>query len=302
MNKRFYLVLSILFSFSIWIGIALSENYFVTITLPLKVIDIPENFSASSNIPQQITLKIKAEGWKLLPFEFGKKNYFYISAKNDSTTFTQDLYSSLEINPWFDNTIKIIEILPKTINVQILKKVEKTIKVKPLIDLKFKKGFGLASNIIVIPDSILIKGPVKEIDFVKEIETIPVKLFNLDKKTEIICELNSLYGFENEVKSVKIVLDVQRIIENTITEIPIKIRNLPENINVLLIPTTIDLTLKGGIDYFIKFNRNEVSAFTDYNEIIRDTLGYIKPEIIVPTNFTLISYKPEIIKYIIKKY
>ena len=302
MNKRFYLVLSILFSFSIWIGIALSENYFVTITLPLKVIDIPENFSASSNIPQQITLKIKAEGWKLLPFEFGKKNYFYISAKNDSTTFTQDLYSSLEINPWFDNTIKIIEILPKKINVQILKKVEKTIKVKPLIDLKFKKGFGLASNIIVIPDSILIKGPVKEIDFVKEIETIPVKLFNLDKKTEIICELNSLYGFENEVKSVKIVLDVQRIIENTITEIPIKIRNLPENINVLLIPTTIDLTLKGGIDYFIKFNRNEVSAFTDYNEIIKDTLGYIKPEIIVPTNFTLISYKPEIIKYIIKKY
>jgi YbbR domain-containing protein len=301
-NKRFYLVLSILFSFSIWIGIALSENYFVTITLPLKVIDIPENFSASSNIPQQITLKIKAEGWKLLPFEFGKKNYFYISAKNDSTTFTQDLYSSLEINPWFDNTIKIIEILPKKINVQILKKVEKTIKVKPLIDLKFKKGFGLASNIIVIPDSILIKGPVKEIDFVKEIETIPVKLFNLDKKTEIICELNSLYGFENEVKSVKIVLDVQRIIENTITEIPIKIRNLPENINVLLIPTTIDLTLKGGIDYFIKFNRNEVSAFTDYNEIIKDTLGYIKPEIIVPTNFTLISYKPEIIKYIIKKY
>lgn len=302
MNKKFYLIISIFFSITIWISIALSDYYYSSYTLPLSVIDLPKNYTTSSKLPEFVTVKIKAEGWKLIPLEFGTQKSFLISARNDSASFTENLLTSVELNPWYNNKMNIIEIAPKNLKVILVPKVEKRIKVKPVLDLEFNRGFGLASELIIEPDSVTIKGPASEIDLINEIETLPIQLRNLDHSLDVIAEIKSHKGFESNVNNVKISLDVQRIIENTINDVKITIDNLPSNVEVVLIPKTVNVILRGGIEYFSKYNNNDILAKIDYLDIVSDTLGYLKPEIHIPKNFSLISVRPDIIKYIIKQY
>lgn len=302
MNKKFYLIISIFFSITIWISIALSDYYYSSYILPLSVIDLPENYIPSSKLPEFVTVKIKAEGWKLIPLEFGAQKSFFISAKNDSVSFTENLLTSVELNPWYNNKMNILEVTPKNLTVNLFPKVEKRIKVKAVLDLEFKRGFGLASELIIKPDSVTIKGPASEINLIKEIETLPIQFKNLDKSIDVIAEIKSLKGFETNVNNVKISLDVQRIIENTISDIQITVDNLPPNIEVVLIPKTVNIILRGGIEYFSKYNKNDILAKIDYKDIVSDTLGYLKPEIHIPKHFSLISVRPDIIKYIIKQY
>lgn len=301
MNK-FYLIISVFFSITIWISIALSDYYYSSYMLPLRVVDLPENYTPSSKLPEFVTLKIKAEGWKLLPLEFGTQKNFFISAKNDSVSFSENLLNSIELNPWYNNKMNILEISPKNITVNLVPKVEKKIPVKPILDLDFKRGFGLASELIITPDSITIKGPADKINFIKEIETLPFQLKNLDKSLDVIAEIKSIRGIETDANNVKISLDVQRIIENTINDIQIFIDNLPPNIEVVLIPRTVNIILRGGIEYFSKYSNGDIIAKVDYKDIVSDTLGYLRPEIHIPKNFSLISVKPDIVKYIIKQY
>jgi len=302
LNKKFYLIVSIFFSFTIWISIALSDYYYSSYVLPLEVIDLPDNFTPSSKMPAFVTLKIKADGWTLLPFEFGAKKNFVISAKKDSANFSENLLNSIELNHWYNNKMNIIEITPKNISVNLLPKVEKRIPIKPLLNLEFKRGFGLASEIILEPDSISLRGPANEINLINEVETLPIELKKLDKSVEVFTELKSPKGFETNLHSVKIYLDIQRIINNTINDVQIIVENIPPNTEVILNPKTVNIILRGGIDYFSKYDNNDILAKIDYKEIISDTLGYLKPEIHLPKNLSLISVKPDIIKYIIKKY
>lgn len=302
MNKKLYLVISILFSITFWISIALSENYYSSFTLPLKIIDIPANYTSSSKLPENITVKVKAEGWNLLFFEFRTNKFFYVSAKNDSVKFTENLLQALDINPWYNNEMNIIEVYPKTLTIELEPKFEKLVKVKPILEIEFKRGFGLASEVITEPDSILIKGPLSDIIKLVEIETNPIKLKNLERKTEVSAKLKTYRGYDTDIQNVKVLLDVQRIIENSIYDVQIQIENLPENIEVVLIPNSLNLTLRGGIEYFSKYSNRDIIATIDYNDVLSDTLGYLSPKIQIPKEFSLISVKPDIFRYIIKKY
>jgi hypothetical protein len=301
-NKKFYLIISFFFSLTIWISIALSDYYYSTYTLPLNIIDVPENYTPSSKLPEFVRVKLKAEGWKLIPLEFGTQKYFFVSVKNDSVSFTENLLSSIELNPWYNNKMNILEITPKNLKINLVPKVERKIKIKPILNLGFKKGFGLASEIIIEPDSILLKGPANEIDFIKEIETLPIQYKNLDKSISSTVEIRKIKGFETDLSNVKVYLDVQRIIENTISDVNISIENLPKNIDLVLIPKTVNIILRGGIEYFSKYDNNDIIAKIDYKDVVSDTLGYLRPEIHIPKHFSLISVKPDIIKYIIKQY
>lgn len=302
MNKKFFILISFFISIVIWVSIALSEYYYSSYKLELLVVDVPENYTVSSSTPEFVTVKIKGEGWTLLPLEFGAQKSFIISAKNDSSNFTQNLISSIQLNSWYNNKMNILEINPQEIKIKIEPKVERLVRIQPKIELGFKRGFGLASDIVIQPESVIVKGPFSEVRFLNFIETEEVVLKELDEPTEVIVALKNYKGFEPSIYNVKILLDVQRIIENTISDVPIIVENVPINVEVHTFPKTLNLTLRGGIDYFSKYDKGEFVAKIDFKDILKDTLGYLRPDIQIPKNFDLVSTKPDIVKYIIKKF
>lgn len=303
MNKKIYIVIvSVLFSITVWVSIALSDEYYSTYKLPIAIIDLPSGYSVGNNLPETITVRLKGDGWKLMSFELGSTEYFYVSVKGDSGVITANLLANVENNPWFTSGINILDINPKNIRIVVEPIVEKKLKIIPKLKLDFKEGYSLATQVLVEPDSVLIRGPGSVIKKMETYSTKEISLKNLDQKTNFIAELEELRGFETDLKFVNVTLDVQRIVENSINDIPLSVINKPENVDVILIPNTISCTFRGGVNILGKVSVNDIIATVDYNSVVNDTLGFVKPEIQSPENLNLLSVRPDKLKYVIKKF
>jgi hypothetical protein len=80
------------------------------------------------------------------------------------------------------------------------------------------------------------------------------------------------------------------------------VNNIPKDRSVVLIPNTINCSLRGGINILGKVNQNEISASINYGDIVYDTVGSVQPNIIIPENTRLVFIKPMRLSYIIKKF
>jgi hypothetical protein len=109
---------------------------------------------------------------------------------------------------------------------------------------------------------------------------------------------NILWRSQNEVR---LIINIELTAEKEFQDVEIKIDNLPEDRDVLLIPQNLDIQLKGGVNQLSAVDKNRLIAKIDYNSILRDTTGSLIPIFIVPDGCSVISFRPEKIQYVIKK-
>jgi hypothetical protein len=286
----------------VWVSIALSDEYYSIYRLPIEIIDLPSGYTVGNNLPETVTVRLKGDGWKLMSFELGSSKSYYVSVKGDSGVISANLLTNVENNPWLATGINILDITPKNIRIVVEAIAEKKLKIIPELKLDFKEGYSLASKVIVEPESVLFRGPFSIICQMETYKTKEISLKNLDQRTMLQAEVEELRGFEPAQKVVNIILDVQRIVENTISDIPVNVINKPSNVDVVLIPNSVSCTFRGGVNILGKVTSADIIATVDYYSVISDTLGFIRPEIQSPENLNLLSVKPDKLKYVIKKY
>ena len=296
------IIVSVIFSLSIWGSISLSGIYYAEVSVPLKLKDIPGSYAVASPLPKKITLKLKGEGWKLLTLNLGKNVNFVVSANNDTGTKVLNLKNFLAENNWLRSNLDVIDIQPDTVSCIIDRKIKKKLPVFADIHLEFKPGYGLAKDIKIEPESVYVEGPRKILKKLSTISTLPLKLSSLDRKITKSVAFTNFPGTRVNVKNVKITLDVERIVDKEFSEIPVEVFDVPPDRDVVLLPNKISCSLRGGIELLGKLNINKIKAYVHYHEVVMDTLGSIVPHIDNPVNTKLVYIKPERLRYIIKKF
>ena len=183
MKKNLHIiVLSIVFSIILWISISLSNDYYATVTVPIQLINFPTGYSTASEIPKDISVKLKGKGWKLLGVNLSTKSDYTISVE-DSGRVNVDLYNYLGENQWLSSDIEVIDITPDTLSFLVEKDYMKKVSIIPVLNLKFKDGYGLAKPIQVIPDSTTLYGPMSVVKNLSFVYTSRKTLENLDNFT-----------------------------------------------------------------------------------------------------------------------
>ena len=301
-NKIIIIIASILFSILIWGSITLSDQFFSSMDMDIIVVNQPTGYSCGFVDPETVSLKIKAKGWQLLSLRLGGENQFLISADNDSGLMSKDPFNQLNENTWISSGINIIEISPRKITYDVEKIKVKKVKIIPEVKLDFSNDYGLATPIKVFPDSVLVAGPKSIMDTLSFVKTNPLELTSLDSPTKVIAEIKEVRGFQFERKSVELNLDVQRIVEKVFTDIKVVINDIPKDRHIVLIPNTLECSLRGGISILGKINSDQITASVFYSQIVYDTTGTIMPRLIIPENTQLVFTKPARLNYIIKKF
>ena len=303
MKKKIPLILiSILFSVIIWGTISLSEEYYENVDVPLQITDLPANYTIGKGVPQNVTLKLSGEGWKLLSVNIGKDVSFNVSVKGDSGLKKIKLKDFLADNRWMLSELNIMDIIPETISFSVEKKVSKKVPIVADLILNFKAGFGLGKPVELEPDSVLVTGPQSIVGPLKEIETQPVKLSSLDKATIKNIGFVNLTGTTYETKFVTINMDVQRIVDEQFDDINVEVLDVPPDRDVILLPNKISCSVRGGIGILGKLQKDQFRAYVFYRDVILDTLGSVVPKIEIPSNTELQFIKPEHLRYVIKTF
>ena len=303
MKKNLHIIIiSIIFSIILWVSISLSNDYYATFKIPLKLVNFPEGYTIGSSIPQNISVKLKGEGWKLAALKLGRDADYVVSAGKEPGKQLINLYNYLVDNQWLSSDIEVIDISPDTISYRIEKIASTQAEIIPDLNLNFKPGFGLATEMIIKPESTIVFGPASKVKNLRAVPTEKLSFNNLDDRVEEKVPLIKIPGMNYSNASVNIVLNVQKIVDKNFDNLPVEIIDVPPDRNVVLLPNNISVGLRGGIDVLAKLDNKQLKAHITYRDIVLDTLGSVAPKVELPDNTSLIYIKPERLRYIIKKF
>lgn len=295
-------VAAVLFSFVLWGSISLSDYYYANINVKLSFINFPNGYTTGSALPENISIRVKGQGWKLVSLNVSPDADFKVSARNDSGRQSVNLYNNLEYNRYLTSELEIIDIIPDTINFFVEKIISKKVQVVPELDLDFKPGYGLATESKYSPDSVLVYGPKSFIRNLTQVKTETISFKGLDSKVKTIAALPRKNGVTYNNSVINVSLDVQRIVDKQFYDIDIEVVDVPIGKNVLLLPNKIECSVRGGIEVLGKLDKGQFRAYVYYHDVLADTLGSVLPNIDLPLNTNLQFIKPERLRYVIKSF
>jgi len=302
-RKKLYIFFAaVIFAIIFWGSISLSDNYYATFDVALKLVDFPGGYTTGSNLPDNVSIKLKGEGWKLVTLNIGAESEYRVSVESDSGLKYVNLYNNLADNRWILSETEIIDIKPDTIAFFVERIISRKIPVIVDLSLEFKPGYGLANDILVVPDSVIVSGPLSIMKELKEIPTVRKSLSSLDNKKVVNINLPKSTGITYNNNEIEVVLDVQRIVDKQFDNIPVDVLDVPQDISVVLLPNTVGCSVRGGVNVLGNLNNDKFKAFLFYSDIVNDTLGSVVPHVELPENTSLMFIKPERVRYIIKTF
>lgn len=303
MNKKInIIIISFIFSIVLWVLISLSNEFYTSIKVNLKVIDLPYGYIPGSIHPSNIVIKLKGKGWKLAAESLGAESDFFVSAKYDSGKINLNLFNSLSDNRWLANDVEVIKIDPDTLSFYVEKIASRKMKISPHLYLTYKLGYGLAEPVYIYPESTIVYGPWSVIKNLTSIPTENITYANTDSRIKEKISLAPLSGVSYGVNSALLFLDIQKIVDVNFDGLPVKIYDIPADRDIFILPNKISIGVKGGIEFLGKLSPDQFKVSVNYRNIVLDTLGSVAPDIQMPPNLSLIYIKPERLRYIIKKY
>ena len=296
------LIISIAFSVIIWGTISLSEEYYANVNVSLRVVGFPNGYTIGNEIPENITIKLRGIGWKLFSVNIGKDVTYNISVNEDSGFKQIKLMDHLTDNRWMLSELDIIDIVPNSLSFSIERRVNKKLPIVADLSLDFKAGYGLAKQIVLEPDSVVIDGPQSVVNSLTEIKTKAIRLSSLDRFTIKNIDFIYLPGTSFGTRFVSVNFDIQRIVDKQFDDIYVEVLDVPPDRDVILLPNKISCNVRGGIEILGKLEKDQFRAFVFYRDVVLDTLGNVIPHIEHQVNTTLKYIKPERLRYIIKKF
>lgn len=290
----------------IWFLNALSKNYTTEIDYPMVYTDFPEGKVLVGEAPGHLELRINSIGYSILRYKILRKPVpisFKVSAFNlnweqkSSMAFILTRYLNEQISSQLPSELQVLDIKPDTLYFHFSDSESRMVKVAPDLAYTMDKQFTLKNEIQMIPDSILVTGPVVIMDTLSQILTEHSDLGILSRDYRDNLRLKEEPDLEYELSRVECMIEMERFTELQLT-IPIEVENVPDTIKLQTFPSGIKLTCRIGLSKYEHVKGHPFRALVDYSEI--DERSEVLPVDVLNLPDYLLSYEyyPKTVEYL----
>lgn len=301
-KELFIFILFTLIAFLFWGAIALSDEYTLNVSIPIRINLTEANLAVENSVPEFLDIKIRGSGWSILKIKYLQKPIFDLKIDNPREDFNIQLTNLTGDLLSLPKDVKILSIRPERIRLVFDLAVEKKVKIYPRLNVSVKEGYEIVSLIKVEPEEIVIKGTKTVLAEIDSLPTEEVWCKDVSESrminTQLADTLRNLIYFENI--PVRISFDVQQIADRDFEKIPVHLINLPVDNEVNIFPSFVDLKLRGGINILGLLNTDSIYVFVDYNKY-KGIDDEIVPEFKLPYGVRVIEYFPKQFKLIVRK-
>lgn len=241
--------------------------------IPVKVTGVPSNVHFLSQLPDTLTVSVSAQGTAFIKMLFmpdPKLELRFSDYSNGGEQFHVDNAQLMRVmNKNFSSAITIKSVLPGEISA---KYTDIPGKLVPLVvEHDIEAGpFHAIGDVTLSQDSVLVYGDSKTLKSVTEAYCY----FKESGLTETIVRkvtVESIKGAVVEPRFIEATIPVEKVMKMKM-KVPISVRNAPENVNVVIIPSKVDVSFRVPLS---KYNSNNIviTAVVDYNSIDVNTPG-----------------------------
>ncbi len=301
-NKLPAILFSFFFSIGIWVYVTFSQNFYRSFTLPIEYVNLPKQTAIRPDIPNEVNLTIRANGWRMLSLALSGDNVFKVAVGKEAGKSFISLIDHRIDNDWLGSDLNIIDINPARVELAFDPVLRKKVPVSLRMNINFRTGFLLASDPIITPDSIEVSGAR---ELIRKYDSVLTELFSYENADESFTENIQLApekGVKYDQNIVSVRFDVQKVSDREFSGIPVEVLSVPPGREIHVTPSTISVGVRGGIDILAGMKAEDISVSVQYNDIMADTLGLIRPDIRVSKNIKVVNVNPGALSYIIKKF
>jgi hypothetical protein len=296
---------------SFWFLNALSKTYTVDLIAPVKYVNLPNNKTLASSLPDQFELTIESHGFTILRH---KINFLFLPLEFDVNELTNDRMTEnkksyfvfptrqflTELSYQISNDGKIININPDTLTFVFGKLGQKRLKVKPDLQLSLKKQYQVSGNITTIPDSVMISGAQITIDTMKFAYSQKYTFSEVDQSVETSVMIKSENDLFFEPQEVKLKIPVDEYTEAA-QLVPVLLNDQPADVNIKLFPSKVKVNFLVGLSRFSEIHPEDFKLAVSYNDIVDNKQRLrIKAESVPPFLYDIKIF-PEELEYLIEK-
>jgi hypothetical protein len=230
-----------------WFLNALNKTYTTNINFPLYFDYDRENFVPVKSLPTQVRINVTGPGWDLFKRSTGVKIAPFEIPLERPADVKKIVGSNLP--KFFSNQIEGLEInfvLTDTLYLDLEPKAGRWITLRmDSVETNLKKGYGLASEVSILPDSVFIEGPARIITRFKEPFQLGLRQRNIDEDfmDDVEIDLPSSEVIRRDPPTVAVMFDVERLV--TIQDsLLISIENVPTTVSYVeskYIPVTLQI-------------------------------------------------------------
>lgn len=293
----------------LWFLNALNKDYTSKISYPVKYTDFPEGKFLVSDLPQNMTLEVKAKGFALIAYQIRtsfqpiiiniNNSSHHSLEKNNIFKYTLNLNDIKDkISAQLHSGIKLLGIQPGKIDLTFSPAVSKKIAVYPVVHYTLKQQYILKNGIQCTPDSILASGPAQIMDTLQYIYTDPWDAGEIKKERTQTVTLSPVHGIQFNDTKIKIEMQPERYTEAGST-IPIQVLNLPDSLKIRLFPETVEITYDIGLSQYDAVKDSDFAFTVDYKKI---KAGALLPVQVTrtPAYIKDLRYTPQKVEFILE--
>jgi len=252
-----------------WFFNALNKTYTTNINFPLAFDYDLENFIPVDRLPQHVRLNVTGNGWELFKRSTGVKidplqiplerpaEVKKIVGSGLTFAFANQL-DGLEIN----------HVLSDTLYLDLEPKIGRWVKLAvDSIQYNIKQGFGLTSEIAVMPDSTYLQGPKRLIEKIREPVILNIPQRNIDEHyiENIEVELPFQELITREPHAVSVMFNVEEMItvEDSVTVV---VENIPPSVLEVMNSRKLPVVLTIPESYMEGLEMDSVKAVLDLKD------------------------------------
>ncbi len=253
---------------ALWLNINMQKDFETTVDIPIRLTNVFRNKTLLEPIPENARIKIRSKGRHILLSDFSRNLFFEI----DGSGFSDSAVIRLNMDYFINASGKEIEPLfifhPQEVSVKYDDYL--SLKVPVILNYQFNTapGYVTSGKLSVLPDSVTLEGPESKVRKIKALQT--KKLSEKDISTSIAryvpLALTDSLSIKYSVRSVEIKQEIERKGSNTF-KAPVRIVNKPENMNILLDPIAIDITVIGPVSALQKISSDNFSVTADAGDL-----------------------------------
>lgn len=288
-------ITAFIFGIAVWMYVMSLNTFQLTITVPVRLVKLPEMLAIASKPPQSLSITLEGEPFELMRLrnrikdgdssvasviidlqdaELGSSR-MHISAKNFSA-------------PAFPN-IKFIE--PDNqflfVDIELDTKIERHIPIRSNVVFNVESGYLLTDEPKLTPDFITVAGARNTITRIIEIPTDSLNFDSLqhDSVYSIPLNFNQISSYVKPSDSkIDISVNVQKISKKQFEKIPVQLIGRYDKNAAKLVPDTIAVEITGGDAILDSITDKNVELFIEINRFAIEDVDSLAPTIKLKLN------------------
>lgn len=286
----------------LWLFVVSNNNYSTIINIPIEVRNLNERKKAyKKEIPQIAKVRFKGKGRSIIKSlilkDFVKDFKLVIDLDRISEEynfFLNDYYNRYPQKVSIPSTFELqyVEVIyPDSIHISLDEYMVKNVPVKSNIVINPSPGYIKIGKPILDSSLVTIAGAKNAVQSIEYIYTTNDTFNNIDMPINAQVSLETINNTLIEYSFLKLSYfqDIQPISERIISGVPVTIKNNLKGLVVRKNPSTVSLTIVGGLDYISEIQPTDISVTIDFTYQWSPKMQFYEPRVVVPDE--IISWK-----------